>query len=247
MRSIPVAGRPSDAPPRASFYAGSGRARRNSIHDDSNASQLSLENLGGSQDNLHMLGRNPDKEMKTHTGRRLSSSTVANNAHTSTHYIDNRELEEMEKHAREGSPYGGKQYVNLDNAPAAEDSSAANASTDSGRGDKVSFADLRKQKARDTFHSSGINITYNDEKEDVPKARTSTPSKNTNGGSNGAANLTSWASSNASSSSQQQKENGGGGGEGGGEGGSPGNLKMKYLMSLRNARLCRTAFKVWKL
>ena len=36
--------------------------------------------------------------------------------------------------------------------------------------DKVSFADLRKQKARDQFHSSGINITYTEqEKEDVPK------------------------------------------------------------------------------
>ena len=39
--------------------------------------------------------------------------------------------------------------------------------------DKVSFADLRKQKARDQFHSSGINITYTEqEKEDVPKKST---------------------------------------------------------------------------
>jgi hypothetical protein len=37
----------------------------------------------------------------------------------------------------------------------------------------VSFADLRKQKARDQFHSSGINITYTEqEKEDVPKKST---------------------------------------------------------------------------
>ena len=48
--------------------------------------------------------------------------------------------------------------------------------SDSGSGsaaDKVSFADLRKQKARDQFHSSGINITYTEqEKEDVPKKST---------------------------------------------------------------------------
>ena len=37
----------------------------------------------------------------------------------------------------------------------------------------MSFADLRKQKARDQFHSSGINITYTEqEKEDVPKKST---------------------------------------------------------------------------
>ncbi len=42
------------------------------------------------------------------------------------------------------------------------------------RGDKVSFADLRKQKARDQFHSSGINITYMEqEKEDLPKKNSS--------------------------------------------------------------------------
>ena len=40
-----------------------------------------------SQDNLHLLGRNPDKEMKTHTGRSTSQGK----------FMDNRELEEMEQ------------------------------------------------------------------------------------------------------------------------------------------------------
>lgn len=39
-------------------YAGR-RSRRNSLSDDS---QLTLENFGGSQENLHFLGRNPDKD-----------------------------------------------------------------------------------------------------------------------------------------------------------------------------------------
>ena len=71
MKNIPVAGRPSES--KSSNYAGrrsskSITSRRNSVDD--NASSLSLENLGGSQDNLSLLGRNPDKEMRTHVGRR---------------------------------------------------------------------------------------------------------------------------------------------------------------------------------
>ncbi len=70
-KNIPCAGRPSETPRRTSI-AGR-RSRRNST-EDTNSSQLSLENLGGSQDNLSMLGRNPDKEMRTHTGRKSEPS-----------------------------------------------------------------------------------------------------------------------------------------------------------------------------
>ncbi len=189
MKNIPVAGRPSDAPSRASIYskkstdvtatadtnvssAGAGGSatsglarstsfsRRNSV--DENASSLSVENFGGSQDNLSMLGRNPDKEMRTHTGRRGSEvgdhqPQPPNNDNRS---MDKREIEEMEKlrMQRESmSPQKG-QFVRLssDGTPVHQD--------------KVSFADLRRQKARDQFHTSGINITYTEqEKEDLPK------------------------------------------------------------------------------
>ena len=65
----------------------------------------------------------------------------------------------MERRQRDSvSPLKSQQYVRL-----------TSASSEAG-GDKVSFADLRKQKARDQFHSSGINITYTEhEKEDLPK------------------------------------------------------------------------------
>ena len=158
MRNIPVAGRPSDAGLAAS--AGSRRssssaiARRNSISE--NTSQLSLENLGGSQDNLHLLGRNPDKEMKAHSGRRPDDNRYP---------VDNRDLEEMEKHAREASPYSGKEDPVNNSSPGVSAS------------EKVSFADLRKQKARDQFHSSGINITYNTGERDENR-RTSMPRSN---------------------------------------------------------------------
>ncbi|XP_063226734.1 patronin isoform X2 [Bacillus rossius redtenbacheri] len=63
-----AAGRPSNwEDQRRSSYAGR-RSRRNSITDDS---QLTLENFGGSQENLHFLGRNPDKEPAVHVAQRL--------------------------------------------------------------------------------------------------------------------------------------------------------------------------------
>ncbi|XP_011869489.1 PREDICTED: patronin isoform X4 [Vollenhovia emeryi] len=65
-----AAGRPSNwEDQRRSSYAGR-RSRRNSITDDS---QLTIENFGGSQDNLHNFGRNPDKELGAHTGKRTTA------------------------------------------------------------------------------------------------------------------------------------------------------------------------------
>lgn len=37
--------------------------------------KLTLENFGGSQENLHLLGRNPDKEPAVHTGKKSVSET----------------------------------------------------------------------------------------------------------------------------------------------------------------------------
>lgn len=55
-----AAGKPSNwDEQRKSSYAGR-RSRRNSVTDDS---QLTIENFGGSQDNLNFIGRNPDKEV----------------------------------------------------------------------------------------------------------------------------------------------------------------------------------------
>ncbi|XP_063914584.1 patronin isoform X4 [Zophobas morio] len=65
-----AAGRPSNwEENRKSTFAGR-RSRRNSTSDDS---QLTIENFGGSQDNLNFIGRNPDKEMGVHVGRKISA------------------------------------------------------------------------------------------------------------------------------------------------------------------------------
>ncbi|XP_071052762.1 patronin isoform X4 [Onthophagus taurus] len=49
------------------------RSRRNSTSDDS---QLTIENFGGSQDNLNFIGRNPDKEVGAHVGRKISTPSI---------------------------------------------------------------------------------------------------------------------------------------------------------------------------
>lgn len=86
-RHLPAAGKPSNweslnrrsttpqqqyspaAPvPERTSLAGR-RSRRNSINAEE--SQLTVENFGGSQDNLQFIGRNPDKEVAVHVGRRL--------------------------------------------------------------------------------------------------------------------------------------------------------------------------------
>ncbi|CAH1117780.1 unnamed protein product [Phaedon cochleariae] len=65
-----AAGRPSNwEDTRKSTFAGR-RSRRNSVSDDS---QLTIENFGGSQDNLNFIGRNPDKEVAVHVGRKISA------------------------------------------------------------------------------------------------------------------------------------------------------------------------------
>ena len=67
LKLIPTAGKPSDAPLRAPAVTAVGssqasgsrsaseRTRRNSVDD--NASQLCVENLGGSQQDLSLLGK----------------------------------------------------------------------------------------------------------------------------------------------------------------------------------------------
>ena len=68
-----AAGKPSNwEENKRSSYAGR-RSRRNSLSEDS---QLTLENFGGSQENLYFLGRNPDKEL-THVSGRLDGSSLS--------------------------------------------------------------------------------------------------------------------------------------------------------------------------
>lgn len=63
-----AAGKPSNWDDKRTTYAGR-RSRRNSVSDDS---QLTIENFGGSQEHLNLIGRNPDKDFAVHVGRKIS-------------------------------------------------------------------------------------------------------------------------------------------------------------------------------
>lgn len=128
--------------------------------------------MGGSQDNLSLLGRNPDKEMRTHTGKVQTQAGQ---------FIDNRELEEMEN--------------NLNVHSDSPDKDLSRGVADS----RVSFADLRKQKRSDLFHTSGININYmDDEKSDLPKKTSYSPTNRRNSGAVETPNKTTWGAQSVS-------------------------------------------------
>ena len=114
-------------------------------------------------------GRNPDKEMRTHSGRKL--------------FIDNKELDAA-----------------MNNV----DMEASNEAVAAGR---TSFADLRRQKARDQFHASGININYmENEKEDVsakPGPKTAKRQSQDNNSNNNGANA-GWGGAGSTTSNQHQ-------------------------------------------
>ncbi|XP_076064083.1 calmodulin-regulated spectrin-associated protein patronin isoform X3 [Oratosquilla oratoria] len=63
---------PAGLPSRWDESRGQGRSRsrRNSVNAED--SQLTIENFGGSQDNLNYISRNPDKDLVIHSGKRDS-------------------------------------------------------------------------------------------------------------------------------------------------------------------------------
>ena len=111
LNKLPPAGLPSRLDQRP---AGRSRSRRNSINAEE--SQLTIENFGGSQDNLNWISRNPDKEPYSHTGkrdsvvdhRRRSSSQTRDIScerrdlhRPSFDELDNRVVDRLEKDALE--------------------------------------------------------------------------------------------------------------------------------------------------
>ena len=88
---------------------------------------------GKKPDNVVSTLRRGSANHQTFDIRKLSDETNPDNEVKM--FIDNKELDAMEKHEKEGSPYGGKsaqsQYVNMNST---ED-----------REKKTSFADLRRK------------------------------------------------------------------------------------------------------
>ncbi|XP_024867470.1 patronin-like isoform X5 [Temnothorax curvispinosus] len=222
-----AAGRPSNwEDQRRSSYAGR-RSRRNSITDDS---QLTIENFGGSQDNLHNFGRNPDKELGAHTGKRSTTEPTLP-ARSSVQDVYGSGVQ----HIIADNGYSGgeepptrlrRQASNssLDNVAlrqilhsSAENDSGADTGVGGGGGDALtkfaSFANLSRQSSE-----KGINFTYT-EQDDAKSASRKHGQSNGNGNSEKKTtfatlpNTTTWQQQSNQQSQQMEQhsvdENGG--------------------------------------
>ncbi|XP_076751753.1 calmodulin-regulated spectrin-associated protein patronin isoform X5 [Xylocopa sonorina] len=178
-----AAGRPSNwEDQRRSSYAGR-RSRRNSVSDDS---QLTIENFGGSQDNLHNFGRNPDKEVGPQIGKRSTTeptlparSSVQDVYGSGVRYIlfDNGyDKEEPCRFRRQAS------YCRLDNVALKQIlHSSENDHSEGDTSKLASFANLSRQSSE-----KGINLTYTEQERDDSKSNASSKKQGqTNGNGNG--------------------------------------------------------------
>ena len=170
-----AAGRPSERIESPSYAKGR-RSRRNSIDD--NQSQISLENIGGSFENLNVLKRNPDKDMKVHSGRRQEeeqSLPVTNNANQQT--FDIRKFSEVSNVYPENDHLDNKQLDNkqldelegINEKLKARESPAADRTESFAR--RTSFADIKKNnnKTQNQFATSGIQINFTHGQESYEK------------------------------------------------------------------------------
>ncbi|XP_066580923.1 patronin-like isoform X3 [Prorops nasuta] len=165
-----AAGRPSNwEDQRRSSYAGR-RSRRNSVTDDS---QLTIENFGGSQDNLHNFGRNPDKELVTHVGKRLvaepavpARSSVQDVYGSGVQLIlaDNGHNVEEPPRLRRQTSNSSLDNVALKNILHSSESDHADGDTTK----LASFANLSRQSSE-----KGINFTYTEQDRDDMSVKSS--------------------------------------------------------------------------
>ncbi|CAG9862690.1 unnamed protein product [Phyllotreta striolata] len=169
-----AAGRPSNwEENRRSTYAGR-RSRRNSTTEDS---QLTIENFGGSQDNLNFIGRNPDKEVAVHVGRKVSAPSfpvAVENAPVRSTYQDARSTLRLgyengcdEKQDNGTEKYKLKRQLSSDDIALGARSNKENIIRDLVDGEvtkRMSFADLGKHKEQ-----RGIQLVYMNDKEECPQ------------------------------------------------------------------------------
>ncbi|XP_023310472.1 patronin isoform X3 [Anoplophora glabripennis] len=233
-----AAGRPSNwEDQRKPSFAGR-RSRRNSMSDDS---QLTIENFGGSQDNLNFIGRNPDKEVAVHIGRKISAPSFPTP-------IENAPVRSTLQDARGSFQLGydngcekqddGSEKLKLKRQLSSDDISLRNLGSNMNKENiikdlvdgevtkRMSFADLGKQKV--VGESRGIQLVYMNDKEEYP-SKSSFLSKlgSTNGSSEkkttfaALPNTTTWQQQ---SSNQQHVENNG-------DASSPGGNVMNVQLS----------------
>ncbi|KAH1024702.1 patronin isoform X1 [Dendroctonus ponderosae] len=202
-----AAGKPSNwQESKKSTFAGR-RSRRNSTTDDS---QLTIENFGGSQDNLNFIGRNPDKEMTVHVGRKISAPSfpvAIENAPVRSTLQDARGSFQLgydngcEEKQDDGSEKSRlKRQMSSDDITLKkfQERGLIKDLVDGDVGNRMSFADLGKQKPSD---NKGIHLVYMNDREEHPVK----PAVNRLGSTNGnSENRTSFATLPNQTTWQQQ-------------------------------------------
>jgi hypothetical protein len=192
-----------------------------------------LENFGGSQENLHLLGRNPDKEPAVHTGRKNvceSSSTAVRTSAQEARGIgvellfhDNNGYSSSEKRDEEKSERSNLVSLKQVTQHSKEVSELCDMVDGDIGGIKLatSFAELSRHKAS-VEPPKGIHIVYmqHDREQDVgsvpPKSSfLNKRSSGSNGNGSGEkkttfaalpSNTTTWQQQSSSSSQLQQTE-----------------------------------------
>jgi len=193
-------------------------------------SQLTLENFGGSQENLHLLGRNPDKEPAVHTGRKTVSETSSTVVRTSAQDSRSTGVEVLfhdngytcgEKRDEEKSERSGTVSLKQVTQHSKDISELCDMVESDGDGNKVatSFAELSRHKTSVQV-PTGIHIVYmqHDREQDggnVPPKSSFLNKKASSGSGNGSgekkttfaalpSNTTTWQQQSSSSSQLQQ-------------------------------------------
>ncbi|XP_006571716.1 patronin isoform X7 [Apis mellifera] len=197
-----AAGRPSNwEDQRRSSYAGR-RSRRNSVSDDS---QLTIENFGGSQDNLHNFGRNPDKEVGAHIGKRSTTEPTLP-ARSSVQDVYGSGVQHIlsdNGYDKEEPPRLRRQTSNssLDNVALKQIlHSSENVNSEGDTSKLASFANLSRQSSE-----KGINLTYTEQDRDDGKSNMSGKKfGQTNGNGNGNEKKTTFATLPNTTTWQQQ-------------------------------------------
>ncbi|XP_042887517.1 uncharacterized protein LOC122263224 isoform X3 [Penaeus japonicus] len=166
---LPAAGMPSRYEERPH---GRSRSRRNSVSAED--SQLTIENFGGSQDNLNYISRNPDKEPFVHTGRRENSTWEGSQAResregsarpesrgsrersverrrdfdrSSMDELDNRLIDKLEREALEREKRDSSQYTSKEKLVARDPRKSQVEAMDSGSESDLSFDREKMSKA----------------------------------------------------------------------------------------------------
>lgn len=166
---LPAAGMPSRYEERPH---GRSRSRRNSVSAED--SQLTIENFGGSQDNLNYISRNPDKEPFVHTGRRENTTWEGSQAResregsarpesrgsrersverrreferSSIDELDNRLIDKLEREALEREKRDSSQYTSKEKLIARDPRKNAVEALDSGSESDLSFDREKMSKA----------------------------------------------------------------------------------------------------